>query len=502
MGRIETALVSVADKSRLDELARRLSAIGVTLLATGGTGNYLKQKGIDHIDTAALTGKVEFLGGLVKTLHPAIHAGILAGRANEDHMAELASAGWRKIDMVVVNFYPLGSDRQGRDLSFIDIGGPSMARAAAKNFRSCVAVPHPSWYGRVLGELESAGDVSEDLRWELATDTLRRTGTYDAKTLTLVSPESNVEIGADSILLALEKTLDLRYGENPHQKAAFYTTTGRLHLEILKGTLSYNNMLDIDCCLNQLAEFENSAAVVVKHVGPCGVAEAKTGAEALTNAYACDPLSAFGGVIGVNFPFTEECAGILAKRFVECIIAPDFDEAALARLGKKKRTRLVRVPAFGPKAYTLRTAVCGMLGQSYDDQLLVEDLRFVSGDRPGDAVVGDLTFAWKAVKHVKSNAIVFVKDRRTIGIGAGQPSRVDAAKIAIRKAADEGHDLTGSVMASDGFFPFADSIELAAKAGAVAVIQPGGSIRDDEVIEAARSLGLTMALTGTRHFRH
>lgn len=502
MGRIKTALVSVADKSRLDGLARRLSATGVTLLATGGTGNYLEEQGIDHIDISALTGRVELLGGLVKTLHPAIHAGILAGRDNKEHMAELDSAGWRKIDMVIVNFYPLGDERKERDLAFIDIGGPSMARAAAKNFRSCIPVPHPSWYERILGEIESTGDVGEDLRWELATDTLRRTGTYDARTLALVSPETNVEIGADSLLLGLEKTLELRYGENPHQQAAFYTMTGRLQLEILKGTLSYNNMLDLDCCLNQLAEFEGNAAVVVKHVGPCGVAEAATGAEALANAYACDPLSAFGGVIGVNFRFTAECAGILAKRFVECTMAPDYEEAALARLAKKKRIRIVRVPAFGFKAYRLRTAVCGILAQTYDDQLVIGDLSFASGDRPDEKVVEDLTFAWKVVKHVKSNAIVFARDRRTLGIGAGQPSRVDATKIAIRKAAEEGHDLKDSVMASDGFFPFPDSIELAAEAGARSVIQPGGSIRDEEVIEAAKSLGLTLALTGTRHFRH
>jgi phosphoribosylaminoimidazolecarboxamide formyltransferase/IMP cyclohydrolase len=502
VGPIENVLVSVANKSGLDDLARQLSAMGISILATSGTGEYLRQKGVDHVDISTLTGKVEYLGGLVKTLHPAIHAGILARRDDRGHMAELDSAGWRKIDMVVVNFYPLGGDREERDLAFIDIGGPSMARAAAKNYKACVPVPHPSWYDRIIGEIQSTGDVNDDLRWELATDTLLRTGTYDAKTLGLVSPQTSVQIGADSILLGLEKTLDLRYGENPHQKAAFYTAAGRLQIEILKGELSYNNMLDLDCCLNQLTEFEGSAAVVVKHVGPCGVAEAEVGSEALENAYACDPLSAFGGVIGVNFPFTQECSRILAKKFVECIVAPDYEDAALEGLMKKKRTRVVKVPAFGPKAYTLRSSVCGVLAQSYDDRLVIENLDFADGEPPNDSVVGDLMFAWKVVKHVKSNAVIFARDKRTLGIGTGQPSRVDATKIAIRKAAEEGHDLKGSVMASDGFFPFPDSVQLAAEAGARAVIQPGGSIRDGEVIEAAGAAGITMVLTGTRHFRH
>ncbi len=545
MGSIATALVSVSDKTGLDDFARRLSGLGVGFIASGGTGDYLKEAGVEVTGISEVTGRVDFLGGLVKTLHPAIHAGILADRANRGHMRELKALDYRKIDMVIVNFYPLQDRREARDLSFIDVGGPAMTRAAAKNFGSCVIVPDPSWYGRVIEEIEATGGVGPDLRWQLARDALARTGSYDAQTLSLVPGLPDREAMPPSMLLGMKKMLELRYGENPHQAAGFYGTGQGPGFEVLKGELSYNNILDLDCCLNTLSEFDASAAVVVKHVGPCGVAEADQGHDALERAYACDPLSAFGGVIGTNFTFTEDCAAFLAKRFVECIVAPAFDEAALARLRKKKRTRLVMVPTLesstvgkrragvegdarvggssamgsggtavegdaragdspvmGSGRLVVRTAFGGALVQSQDSDLLVEDLKFVTGEPPADEVVGDLLFAWKAVKHVKSNAIVFARSGRTLGIGAGQPSRVDSARIAIRKAGEGNHDLKGSVMASDGFFPFPDSIDLAHEAGARAVIQPGGSIRDEEVIKRALKLGMVMALTSTRHFRH
>jgi len=526
LGSIGTALVSVSDKTGLDDFARRLSGLGVGFIASGGTGDYLKEAGVEVTGISEVTGRVDFLGGLVKTLHPAIHAGILADRARPGHMRELEALGYRKIDMVVVNFYPLQDRREARDLSFIDIGGPAMTRAAAKNFGSCVIVPDPSWYGRVIEELEATGGVGPDLRWQLARDALARTGSYDARTLSLVPGLPGREAMPPSMLIGMKKTLELRYGENPHQAAGFYGTGQEPGFEVLKGDLSYNNILDLDCCLNTLSEFDASAAVVVKHVGPCGVAEADQGHDALERAYACDPLSAFGGVIGTNFTFTEDCAAFLAKRFVECIVAPTFDEAALARLRKKKRTRLVVVPTLesstvgkrragvegdarmggssvmGSGRLVVRTAFGGALVQSQDSELLVEDLKFVTGEPPADEVVSDLLFAWKAVKHVKSNAIVFARSGRTLGIGAGQPSRVDSARIAIRKAGEGNHNLKGSVMASDGFFPFPDSIDLAHEAGARAVIQPGGSIRDEEVIERALKLGMVMVLTSTRHFRH
>jgi phosphoribosylaminoimidazolecarboxamide formyltransferase/IMP cyclohydrolase len=499
MARVETALVSVADKTGLAGFARRLVELGVELVATGGTADYLRSEGIEPLDTSEFTGKVEFLGGLVKTLHPAIHGGILADRGNPGHMAEIEGARWRKIDMVVVNFYPLGGGPMGRDLSFIDIGGPSMARAAAKNFPSCVPVPDPSWYRAVVDEMGPQGEVGEDLRWKLAVDALARTREYDAAILEIAGEEA---ISGLPGLAGLRKALDLRYGENPHQVASLLSRDGKVPFEVLKGELSYNNLLDVDCCLAQLGEFEGNAAVVVKHVGPCGVAAASGKADALEWAYACDPLSAFGGVIGVNFTFTEECADLLAKRFIECIVAPAFGQDALAKLRKKKRTRLVAAEPLAGRSWSVRSIFAGVLTQACDDVLLVKELDFVAGERPGDELVEDMLFAWKAVKHVKSNAIVFAREGRTLGIGAGQPSRVDATRIAIEKAGEHGHDLGGSVVASDGFFPFPDSIELAAAAGARYVVQPGGSIRDAEVTARARDLGLTMALTGTRHFRH
>ncbi len=502
MAHVKTALVSVFDKTGLAEFAGRICGQGFKIMASGGTRRYLSERGIDAVETSTVTERVEVLGGLVKTLHPGIHAGILADRANPDHMRELSDLGYEKIDMVVVNFYALGERRGEKDLSFIDIGGPAMARAAAKNFGSCVPVPAPSWYDRVATALESGGGVEMDLRWDLARDTIRRTGMYDAATLDLIPGGSRPAGAEDSILLGLTKHTDLRYGENPHQAAGFYAGGKEPAFRPIKGDLSYNNILDLDCCICQLAEFENNAAVVVKHVSPCGVAECGDKPETLRRAYACDPLSAFGGVIGVNFTFSEECAAFVAKKFVECIVAPAFEAVVLERLKKKKRTRLVEAHLGCGASDAVRTAAGGTLVQAYDDSLFTQDLEFVSGDEPEKSLIDDLIFAWKAVKHVKSNAIVFAASGATIGIGAGQPSRVDSTKIAIRKAREGKHDLAGSVMASDGFFPFPDSIELAAEVGARAVIQPGGSIRDHDVIARAKELGIVMALTRTRHFKH
>ncbi len=502
MAHVKTALLSVFDKTGLAEFARRISGRGVKIIASGGTRRYLAEQGIEAVETSAITGRVEVLGGLVKTLHPGIHAGILADRADPDHMSELSELGYEKIDMVVVNFYALGEERREKELSFIDIGGPAMARAAAKNFESCVPVPDPSWYERVAAALASGGGVGTDLRWDLARDAIRRTGMYDAATLDLIPGGSQPAGTGDSILLGLTKHMDLRYGENPHQAGGFFAGGKEPSFRAIKGDLSYNNILDVDCCIGQLGEFEGSAAVVVKHVGPCGVAECEDGLEALRRAYACDPLSAFGGVIGVSFTFSEECAAFVAKKFVECIVAPGYETAALERLRKKKRTRVVEARLGCGLSEVVRTAAGGTLVQTHDDRLLAQDLEFVTGEDPEKALIDDLIFAWKAVKHVRSNAIVFAASGATIGIGAGQPSRVDSTKIAIRKAREGEHDLAGSVMASDGFFPFPDSIDLAAEVGACAVIQPGGSIRDQAVIDRARELGIVMALTRTRHFKH
>jgi phosphoribosylaminoimidazolecarboxamide formyltransferase / IMP cyclohydrolase len=518
MGEIGTVLVSVYDKTGLSEFAARLVKMGVRMLASGGTAAHLRHGGIECDDVASLTGSTELLSGLVKTLHPGIHAGILADRGNPAHMSELAALGYEKIDMVVVNFYALPGESRS-DLSFVDIGGPAMARAAAKNFASCVPVADPSWYGTVAGELEAHGAVRPGLRWSLATDVIRRTGAYDARILEAVGsgPDSmwqqdevpGCAARGRSLLVGLTQALDLRYGENPHQRGAFFTASGQPAFEVLKGDLSFNNILDLDCCLGQLGEFNSKAAVVTKHSGPCGVAEGGTGAEALERALACDPVAAFGGIVGVNFRFDDACAGLLSKRFVEAIVAPEFEDSALELL-MKKRARIVVTGrqaggVAGPAARArtlLKSALGGVLAQTQDDGPCDEDLRFPGSDPPARNVIDDLVFAWRVVKHVKSNAIVFACGRRTLGIGAGQPSRVDSTRIAIMKAQQAGHDLKGSVMASDGFFPFADSVELAAQAGAAALIQPGGSIRDQEVLAAARKYGLAMAVTSVRHFRH
>ena len=510
MGDIKTALVSASDKTGLADFAKGLVCRGIRIVASEGTQAFLVDSGIACESISVLVGRAKILGGLVKTLGAGIHAGILADRSNPAHLEELDRLGYTKIDMVVVNFYGV-PPRAERDLSFIDIGGPAMARAAAKNFRSCVVVPHPSWYGCVLEELTATGAIGEPLRWTLATDSLRRTGAYDALSLGAVGVAAGPH--DQFLLIGMEKSLDLRYGENPHQKAGYFTPKSSPPPEVIKGDLSYNNLLDIDCCADTLREFTGKAAVIVKHGSPCGVAEdaseeasedasdRASGAGALERAYACDPLSAYGGVVAVNFPFDANCAQFLAKRFVECIAAPEFSAEALAQLSKKK-ARLVRLAPGPAEPVRLRSALGGILVQSSDDILLARDLESVAGAYPSGAVREDLIFAWKVVKHVRSNAIVFARDGCTLGIGTGQPSRVDATRFAIEKARQAGHDLAGSVVASDGFFPFPDSIELAAQAGAKAVIQPGGSKKDADVIEAAKRLGLAMVTTGIRHFRH
>lgn len=501
MNRIETALVSVSDREGLLEFVRGLTRHGIRIIATGGTGAFLKQNGIALREISEITGRVEFLGGLVKTLHPAIHSGIMADRSNPDHLRELDEEGWEKIDMVVVNFYPLAGEERVENLGFIDIGGPTMARAAAKNIFSCVPVTSPAYYGRVLEEIATGGTVSRDLRWELAGETIAQTSFYDSCILRAIQTSGHAHSFPGHITVGGKRALELRYGENPHQKAAYYAAS-EVEFRILKGELSYNNILDVDCCLSLLSEFDGPAAVVVKHVGPCGAARGGDRVETLAAAYECDPLSAFGGVIGVNYEFDEPCAAYLAKKFVECIVAPSFSEGALARLHKKKRTRLVAMQPVRRPGLVMRTSLGGILVQSPDDLLFSDGIDFVAGEPPSGAVKESLKFAWAVVKHVKSNSIVLARDVRTIGIGAGQPSRIDSTKIAIRKAGEHGHAVKGSVMASDGFFPFPDCIELAHENGVVAVIQPGGSIRDEEVIAKARDLGLVMATTSIRHFRH
>ncbi len=498
MSKIENILVSVSDTRGLCEFLNAFKA-DATVYATKGTRAFLEKHGILATDIAQLTGKSSLLDGLVKTLHPAIHAGILARRDDPTHMKELQASGWKKIDMVVVNFYPVEKFMKEGNLELIDIGGPTLIRAAAKNHPWCVPVPHSSWYGLIAAEYKEKGEIGIGLRRDLAADALTRTACYDAKLARRLHGGAGF---GDRFALGLSGCLDLRYGENPHQKAAYFFDNGKPRLRLIRGELSFNNILDIDCCLAQLSEFDGNAAVVVKHVSPCGIAEHQSPPEALRLAYECDPMSAFGGVIGTNFRFDVDCARFMAKKFVECIVAPDFEDAALKILSKKKRTRLVAaVPAILDEVL-VRSACGGLLVQEADRKLLVDEIRCVTGSLPNQDVMREIEFAWKVVKHVKSNAIVVAKEKRAIGIGGGQPSRIDAARLAIRKAKEAGHDPSGGVMASDGFFPFPDCIELAHSEQIEYVVQPGGSIRDEEVIGKARELGITMLVTSTRHFRH
>jgi phosphoribosylaminoimidazolecarboxamide formyltransferase/IMP cyclohydrolase len=501
LNKVETALVSVSDRTGLAGFARGLARAGVRIIATGGTAAFLKENGLAVRETSEITGAVDFLGGLVKTLHPAIHAGILADRSQPSHMRELEQNRWDKIDMVVVNFYPLLDDGAVDNLGFMDIGGPTMARAASKNLFSCVPVTDPLYYDRVLEEITSSGTVSQGLRWELAGETIARTSFYDSAILDALIRTGRIGGFPGHLTAGGRREIRLRYGENPHQQASFYTSRGAA-FQVLKGEVSYNNILDIDCCVSQVSEFREPAAVVVKHVGPCGAAAGGGPAETLSRAYECDPLSAFGGVIGTNHEFDEECAAYVAKKFVECIVAPSFSESALVRLQKKKKTRLVAAGSVRAARRMFRTALGGLLVQTADDVLLPGAMEFVGGAPPDPRIRRSLEFAWAVVKHVKSNAIVLARDTHTIGIGAGQPSRIDSARIAVRKAREHGHEVAGSVMASDGFFPFPDSVELAHENGVIAIAQPGGSIRDTEVIEKAEELGIIMALTHMRHFRH
>src|SRR5262252_7732585 len=524
--RIERALLSVSDKTGLVELARALAGHGVELVSTGGTRTALADAGLRVIDVAELTGSPEMMDGRVKTLHPKVHGGLLAVRANAQHAGAMRQHGIRPIDLLVVNLYPF-EQTAARGASYddcienIDIGGPAMIRAAAKNHGDVTVVVEPADYAAVLAELAAHGGATTlALRKTLAAKAYARTAAYDAAIsnwfadqLGDVAPAYRA-VGGRLIEL-------LRYGENPHQSAAFYRTPERrwgvASARQLQGKqLSYNNLNDTDAAYECVAEFDparTAACVIVKHANPCGVAEGENLLDAYRKALACDPVSAFGGIVAVNRPLDAEAARAITEIFTEVIIAPDASEEAIAIVGAKKNLRLLLVGGLpDPRAagLTAKTVAGGLLVQSRDNAA-VDDmtLEVVTKRAPTNAELTDLAFAFRVAKHVKSNTIVYAKDRATVGIGAGQMSRVDAARIAARKAEDAAQaaglkaPLTkGSVVASDAFFPFADGLLVAVEAGATAVIQPGGSVRDDEVIKAADDHGIAMVFTGTRHFRH
>jgi phosphoribosylaminoimidazolecarboxamide formyltransferase/IMP cyclohydrolase len=511
---IKRALISVHDKSGLDEFAQGLVELEVEIVASGGTSAYLEEMGIPVTRIEEITEVPELLGGRVKTLHPNIHAAILARRDEPDDLSALEAHEIRPFDLVCVNLYPFRETvarhgvREEEAVEVIDIGGPAMLRAAAKNFAHVAPVCRGPQYERVLEELRRNGALSLETRRELAAEAFSVTASYEASIAAWFMDRTSFP---DRLIPAFEKVLDLAYGENPHQRAAYYAELGaRRHLlsqvDQLHGReLSYNNLNDLNAARLCSREFELPACVIVKHANPCGVAVAGSIENAYERALAADPVSAYGGVVVLNRSISEELAELLAEQFIEVLFAPGFDDGALETLQQKPATRILldRERRRGaPGEHDYKRVLGG---------LLVQDRDWDVDDRAGMEVVcgsvsetdwGDVLFAWRVCKHVTSNAIVLARDLQTLGVGAGQMSRVDSVRIALDKARELGHDLGGAVLASDAFFPFADGPELALRAGVTAFIQPGGSKRDDEVIAAVEKAGGTMVFTHRRHFRH
>jgi phosphoribosylaminoimidazolecarboxamide formyltransferase / IMP cyclohydrolase len=508
------ALISVHDKSGIDDLARGLAELGWTLVASGGTAAHLESLGLQPERVEDLTDSPELLDGRVKTLHPRIHAAILARRDRPDDTAALEERGIEPFDLVVVNLYPFESVagrhgiREEEAVELIDIGGPSMLRGAAKNFAHVAPVCRPEQYEQVLSELHEHGRIRRETRRRLAAEAFATTAAYEAA---IAGWFGDREAFPDRLVLSFEKGLELSYGENPHQRAAYYAERGaRRHLlsrvEQLHGRdLSYNNLNDLNGAVLLAREFALPACVIVKHANPCGVAVAPSVAEAYERALAADPVSAYGGIVVVNRPVGEALGARLAEQFVEVLLAPDYDEGALASLREKAALRVLvdhERRGWQPGEPEYRRVLGGLLVQDRDwDVEDREGMEVVCGE-PSESDWGDLLFAWRVCKHVASNAIVLAKGLQTIGIGAGQMSRVDAVRIAVEKAREHGHDLAGATLASDAFFPFADGPQLALDAAVTALIQPGGSKRDQEVVTAVDAAGAAMVFTGRRHFRH
>lgn len=516
---VRRALLSVSDKTGLIELARSLAARGIELLSTGGTAKALRDAGLPVRDVSDVTGFPEIMDGRVKTLHPKVHGGLLGRHGIDD--AVMAEHGIEPIDLLVLNLYPFEKVSADPASSFddivenIDIGGPAMLRAAAKNFARVAVATDPAQYDALIAELNANdGTLSSATRFALSAAAFNRVAQYDAAISDYLSSldadgKRNEFPGQSNGNFV--KVMDLRYGENPHQRGAFYRdlypVAGTLAtFSQLQGKeLSYNNLADADAAWECVRQFEQPACVIVKHANPCGVAVGAACGDAYELAYATDPTSAFGGIIAFNTRLDAATAKIILDRqFVEVLIAPDYDEAALAYCAKKANVRVLRIPlGDGANAYDIKRIGSGLLMQSADTRVVTRDeLKVVSRRAPSDAELSDLLFAWRVAKFVKSNAIVYAKDHRTVGIGAGQMSRVVSAKIASLKAEEAGLAVPGSAMASDAFFPFRDGIDAAAQAGIRAVIQPGGSMRDGEVIAAADEHDIAMVFTGVRHFRH
>ena len=509
---IRRALVSVSDKRGIVELAQGLRRFGVELISTGGTHQALKEAGIEVKSVSDVTGFPEILDGRVKTLHPAIHAGILAAADNPLHLKQLAQHHIQPIDLVIVNLYPFEQTIAGENVTLeqaieqIDIGGPAMVRAAAKNYRHTAVVVNPDHYVALLEELtKHNGAVSAETRFAYAREAFQHTATYDTIVASYFSGIQSSPGLPDVVTLSMKKNSTLRYGENPHQAAALYGKFDTYFKKLHGKELSYNNILDINAAVLLSAEFDKPTAVIIKHNNPCGVGSGETLHDAYTKALATDSKSAYGGIVAVNRVLDMSTAEAINDIFTEVVIAPGFAEGVLDLMVKKRDRRLIQqaIDVRSTKALDIRSVVEGLLVQERDQYRIArEDLRVVTHRKPTEDELESLIFAWRVAKHVKSNAIIYARKDRTLGIGAGQMSRVDSAKIAVMKAAEAGLDLAGCAVASDAFFPFADGLLEAVKGGAVCVIQPGGSVRDDEVIKAADDHHVAMAFTSIRHFRH
>ena len=508
------ALVSVSDKRGVEDFARRLSGMGFEIISTGGTARALTEAGVKVVPVSEVTGAPEILGGRVKTLHPKIHGGILADLGDPDHVEQLVEQDIGPIDLVCINLYPFEESvasgaPEKEAIEQIDIGGPAMLRAAAKNFGTVTVVPSPEFYEEVLAALESEGQVPEETRRRLALATFRLTAEYDAAISGWLGErvEGETEDFPEIRTVHFERVSGLRYGENPHQDAAYYAEVGAEHLlsdvEKLQGReISFNNLYDLDAARTLLADLTDlgaQAAVIVKHANPCGAAVGDSLADAYRKALASDPQSAFGGIVALSGEVDGDLASEISSIFTEILVAPGFTEEAREILSARPNVRVLVAGPLSRPVLTSKYVTGGVLLQASDAVEDDSEYRVVTETHPSPQQMGDLIFAWRVARVVKSNAIVLAKDGATVGVGAGQMSRVDSSEIAVKKA---GERAQGAAAASDAFFPFADGVEALAEAGIEAVIQPGGSVRDDEVVEAANRQGLAMVFTGRRHFFH
>ncbi|MDH5717411.1 MAG: bifunctional phosphoribosylaminoimidazolecarboxamide formyltransferase/IMP cyclohydrolase [Spirochaetia bacterium] len=515
MKKIERAIISVSDKTGLIELAKELDKHGIEIYSTGGTLRTLNEAGIDAISIGKYTGFPEILDGRVKTLHPKVHGGILAKRDNDSHMESLSSYDVLTFDLVCINLYPFEEVVRKDNFTFeeaienIDIGGPSMIRAAAKNYKDVAVIVDPSQYKEFLRRFsENSGEFSEEYRFQLAVEAFSRTASYDSIISQYLYGLQGEKFPA-GFSLAMKRFQNLRYGENPHQEGAFFmpALSEKLPWDQLHGKeLSYNNFLDLDAAISVARDFSEPVCAIFKHTNPCGISLGKTQLENLERAIQTDPVSFFGGIISFNDKIEPETAELINKHFFEIVVAPEYDDKALEILKKKKNLRLIKIPNLHELSMSqieIKNSSFGFLLQESDSRIVTEkDLNIVTKKKPEKNEIEELLFAFQVVKYIKSNAVVFTKDNHTLGIGAGQMSRLDSMDIAVKKAKDAKLDLTGSCMASEAFFPFRDAVDLAIKAGAKAIIQPGGSMNDEESIKAADEAGIIMAFTGIRHFRH